>query len=142
MEKLVITDEYIENMDYQFKIWANYLNLAIGLLAFTLALACLGTDYPSPLGMLAVLVIAMVRSSGSNLFPKEFQDLREKAQEDEKAKLFLEALHKKYFGFKTNFTQYHLFMFGTLFLLAVALFQPVIFAWPILKSSITIIFGI
>ena len=121
MDKIELTNEYIEQVSEQFKLWANFLNTGIGLLSFTLAIACMGTESPTINAVLSLIVIFLVRISGSQYFPHEIQQLRAKAKSDEKAKIILLGLEQKYFGFKTNFTMYPMFVFGLLFLIAVSL---------------------
>ncbi|EIN5961877.1 hypothetical protein [Vibrio cholerae] len=121
MDKIELTNEYIEQVSEQFKLWANFLNTGIGLLSFTLAIACMGTESPTINAVLSLIVIFFVRISGSQYFPHEIQQLRAKAKSDEKAKIILLGLEKKYFGFKTNFTMYPMFVFGLFFLIAVSM---------------------
>lgn len=121
MDKLELTNEYIEQVSEQFKLWANFLNTGIGLLSFTLAIACMGTESPTINAVLSLIVIFFVRISGSQYFPHEIQQLRAKAKSDEKAKIILLGLEQKYFGFKTNFTMYPMFVFGLFFLIAVSM---------------------
>ncbi|MCQ9052113.1 hypothetical protein [Vibrio diabolicus] len=116
MDKIELTNEYIALVSEQFKLWANFLNTGIGLLSFTLAIACMGTSSPSVNGALSLLVIFFVRISGSQYFPHEIQQLKVKAKSDEKAKIILLGLEHI-----TNFTMYPMFMFGLLFLIAVSL---------------------
>ncbi|ELA7934851.1 hypothetical protein [Vibrio parahaemolyticus] len=121
MDKIELTNEYIEQVSEQFKLWANFLNTGIGLLSFTLAIACMGTESPTINAVLSLIVIFFVRISGSQYFPHEIQQLRAKAKSDEKAKIILLGLEQKYFGFKTNFTMYPMFVFGLFFLIAVSM---------------------
>lgn len=81
----------------------------------------MGTESPTINAVLSLIVIFFVRISGSQYFPHEIQQLRAKAKFDEKAKIILLGLEQKYFGFKTNFTMYPMFVFGLLFLIAVSL---------------------
>ncbi|ENM5903744.1 hypothetical protein DX885_003885 [Vibrio mimicus] len=121
MDKIELTNEYIEQVSEQFKLWANFLNTGIGLLSFTLAIACMGTESPTINAVLSLIVIFFVRISGSQYFPHEIQQLRAKAKSDEKAKIILLGLEQKYFGFKTNFTMYPMFVFGLFSLIAVSM---------------------
>jgi len=120
MEKIVITDEYLTDIESQFETWASYLNTGVGLVAFTLALACLGTNSPAINAWLSILVISLTYKNGRKFFPAEINNLRSLAKKDKKAKLVLDGLMKTHFGFKTNFTKYPLFMFGYIFLFLIA----------------------
>ncbi|EHA1127555.1 hypothetical protein FG475_21110 [Vibrio navarrensis] len=130
MDKIELTNEYIEQIDEQFKVWANFLNTGIGLLSFTLAIACMGTESPTINATLSLIVIFFVRINGSQYFPYEIQQLRAKAKSDEKAEIILRGLEQKYFGFKTNFTMYPMFIFGLLFLMAVSLSTSIAMIFP------------
>ena len=120
MTKFELTDKYIKRVDSQFKLWASFLNNGIGLLAFSLALASLGTKAPVVNSWLSIAVIILVRFQGSRFFPEEIQNLKKQAKLDPKSKVILDGFDKRYFGFKTNFTQYPLFLFGFIFLFLVA----------------------
>ena len=120
MNKIELTDEYLEKIEAQFKLWVAFLNTGIGLLAFTLGLASLGTNSPSINASLSVFIICLVRINGHHFFPEEIRKLRKQAQQDSKAQIILDGFDKKHFGFKTNFTKYNLFTFGFIFLILVA----------------------
>jgi hypothetical protein len=136
MSDFEIADEYLETIDAQFRQWSSFLNNAIGLVSFTLAIACLGTNSPSINASLSLLVIILVRIEGSKFFPKEIQKLRSQAKTDEKVKIILEGLESKYFGFKTNFKDYALFVFGFVLLFFVALSNCLTEYIPILSEYI------
>jgi uncharacterized membrane protein len=136
MSDFEIADEYLETIDAQFKQWAAFLNNAIGLVSFTLAIACLGTNSPSINATLSLLVITLIRIDGGKFFPKEIQKLRSRAKTDEKVKIILEGLESKYFGFKTNFKDYALFVLGFALLIFVALSNWLTGSIPILSEYI------
>ena len=116
-----ISEENMERLESEFEVWANFLNTGLGLLAFTLALASLGTNSPSINAGLSFIVVFLVRIQGSRHFPAEFQRVKQLAKTDRRYKIWLDGLDKEYFGFKTNFTRYPLFLFGFLFLFCVML---------------------
>ncbi|MBF4218218.1 hypothetical protein C5616_23950, partial [Vibrio anguillarum] len=60
MGTYTIDEEYLERVEKQFKKWAMFLNNAIGILAFTLALACLGTNVPWLNACFSVLIVGYV----------------------------------------------------------------------------------
>lgn len=120
----------MEEVESQFKVWAAYLNNVVGLLALTFGLTCIGTHKPVYSAWLCLFVLLLIRVDGSKFFPKAIQQLRELAKDDEKAKLMLTGFDKKYVGFKTTFTQYHLFTFGMWFLLLIAYGDLATDYWP------------
>ncbi len=120
MEKIVVTDEYLEDIESQFEIWATYLNTGVGLFAFTLALACLGTNSPATNAWLSIIVISLTYKNGRKFFPAEINKLRSLAKTDKKAQVVLNGLMETHLGFKTNFTKYPLFVFGYVFLFLIA----------------------
>lgn len=120
MEKIEVTDEYLADITSQFEIWASYLNTGVGLVAFTFALACLGTASPAINAWLSIIVISLTYRSGRKFFPAEINNLRSLAKNDKKYAILLNGLMEEHLGFKTNFTKYPLFLFGYLFLFLIA----------------------
>ncbi|WP_315982998.1 hypothetical protein [Aliamphritea spongicola] len=90
-EQYIITDELLEEIREQFKLWATFLNTGVGLLSFTLAIACLGTGSPGINASISMLVIVLVRSQGKSYFPSKVQDLRQRAKEDKKQRSYLKG---------------------------------------------------
>ena len=122
-EKYTITDEFLDEIREQFKLWATFLNTGIGLLSFTLAIACLGTNIPWVNALLSMLIIVCIRVQGKHYFPSKVKDLRKRAKEDEKAKVLLKGLESEFLSFKTLITGYPIFLIGFLFLFLV-IFSP------------------
>jgi len=130
MNKIEITDDYIARIDSQFELWASFLNTGVGLLAFTLAVASLGTESPVINAWLSIIVVLLVRIKGDKFFPKDVKELRQQSKEDAKAKLVLDGLEKRHFSFKTNFTKYPLLLIGFVMLMAVAFTYQIIKIFP------------
>ncbi|MCJ8270168.1 MAG: hypothetical protein MJK04_12290 [Psychrosphaera sp.] len=130
MSKFELTDDYMDKVEMQFRQWSSFLNNAMGLLGFTFGLACMGTQYPVINAWLSIAVLIMLRIDGAKFFPEEVKLLREAAKTDDKAKLVLAGFDKKYFGFKTMVTKYHLFTFGFVFLLFIGFANIVAVYWP------------
>lgn len=119
-------------------VFSYFLNTGIGLLAFTLGLASLGTNSPALNASLSLIVIILVRINGASFFPREIQRLRKLAKTDSKAKIVLDGLESKHFGFKSNFTKYHLFAFGLIFLIVISVWQPIAEFIPAIESYVGI----
>ena len=138
MNKVELTDKYVAQLDSQFELWANYLNIGIGLLAFTLAVACLGTESPVINAWLSIVVLSLLRFNGNKFFPEEIKKLRLQSKEDQAAKIVLDGLDKRYFGFKTNFSKYPVFTLGFLMLIAVAFSYQIAKVFPVWGSYVGI----
>lgn len=131
MEIFNITDEYLAEVRERFEKWADFLNMSFGLVAFTLALACLGTKMPALNAWFSLAVLAVVRFKGRHLFPAEIIRLRKLAKTDEKARVLLRGLESEFLSLKTAITVYPIFLLGYV-LLAVIAFSPVLsvaFPW-------------
>ncbi len=115
-----ITSKYRKKVEEQFKQWASFLNNAVGLLSFTLGLACLGTQKPSINAAFCLIVVTLVWSEGRTYFPKEVSKLRLKAKKDPQADLLLKGLVSKHLGMKNMLMKYPLYLFGYIFLVFVA----------------------
>jgi hypothetical protein len=109
-----INDQLISELDEAFKGWAFFLNNAIGMFAFTLALACLGTKTPAINAFLAFVVVFCVRHQGRHHFPQKILDLRAAAKTEPKARILLAGLTQKYMSNKTAITDYTVFVIGFL----------------------------
>lgn len=123
MTGILITDEYLSKVEQQFAAWSEFLNSVVGLLAFTLALASLGTKFPAISGLLSFIVVVLVRGKGSHIFPPEIERLRIDAKHDPKAALVLEGLSRKHLRVTVMVLKYPLFVIGTVLLLTVV-FSP------------------
>jgi len=130
MEQIKIDGLDLEKIDSQFEVWANFLNLGLGITSFTFALASLGTESPVFNSILSLVVVLILRIRGKEYFPTEYSRLRDLAQKNPQAKIAFDGLQKKYFGFASNFTRYHLFMFGLVFLLLIPLSHQIAKFFP------------
>ncbi|WP_157281882.1 hypothetical protein [Pelomonas sp. Root1237] len=125
MEAITITDEYLTELRERFEKWADFLNMGFGLVAFTFALACLGTKTPVVNAWFSIAVLSFVRYKGSHLFPAEILRLRKLAKVDEKARVLLKGLESEFLSVKTAVTTYPIFLIGYVLLGAIA-FSPVL----------------
>ncbi|MDP5208858.1 hypothetical protein [Microbulbifer sp. 2205BS26-8] len=124
-EKYTITNEFLDEVREQFKLWATFLNTGVGLLSFTLAIACLGTNIPWVNALLSMLIIICFRVQGKHYFPSKVKYLRQRAKEDERAKILLKGLESEFLGFRTLIIGYPIFFIGFFFLFLV-IFSPLL----------------
>jgi hypothetical protein len=131
-----INDPLISELDEAFKAWAFFLNNAIGMFAFTLALACLGTKTPAINGLLACIIVGFVRYQGRHIFPKKIVELRAAAKSDPKAQILLVGLTQKYMSSKTALTDYTVFVIGFVLLLFVTFSPGIMYFYPSIRAYI------
>lgn len=105
------------NLDEAFQKWAEFLNISVGVLSFTLGLACVATKTPSFNAMLCFIFAMLVYLTGQKVFPEEIRDLRRKSKKDKGAKRLLKLLMTKYLGTKALLLRFHVALFGLLFLI-------------------------
>ncbi len=140
MTEYVINEEYLDLVEKQFKQWAKFLNNAIGILAFTFALACLGTNVPWLNACFSVLIVGYVWHQGKNNFPEEIEKLRKEAKNNKEvkgnkqAKLVVKALVSEHLNWKTLITKYPVYLLGYIFLLTTA-------CSPIFYKALVQLFG-
>lgn len=134
MSEFVLSDQYLEDIERQFKKWAEFLNSALGILAFTLALASLGTKMPWLSAVLCIVVVAFVRAEGGHILPSEIERIRKEARNDEKAKVLLAGLSKKHLGISVLILKYPVFVIGTLLLFSVAVSPLLVDFFPSLAA--------
>ncbi len=120
-----ITDELLEELREQFKLWATFLNTGIGLLSFTFAIACLGTKTPWLNALLSMIVIMLIRVQGTHYFPQKIRELRKAAKVDNKAKILYKGLESEFLNTKVLLTKYPIFLIGYIFLCFV-IFSPLL----------------
>lgn len=104
MELITITDDYLTDVRERFEKWADFLNMGFGLVAFTFALACLGTKTPVVNAWFCIAVLTFVRYKGRHLFPAEIVRLRKLAKVDEKSRVVLRGLESEFLGMKAAVT--------------------------------------
>jgi hypothetical protein len=138
MSELKITDEYTSEISAQFKMWVYFLNMGIGLVSFTLALACLGTKSPAFNAMLSLFVVVFVRYQGNHIFPAEIVRLREAAKLDQNARIVLNGLNAELLSFKAAVTGAPIFIIGYFLLFIIACSPWLTPILPILNSYIGI----
>jgi hypothetical protein len=117
-------DKLINETDKQVEEWALFLNNVIGILAFTLGLASLGTSTASFNALISLAFLSLVWFQGKHKFSENIANLRKKLKESkeadhshEKLKVILSGFEKRYFGAKALLTQFPIYVFGMLFLI-------------------------
>jgi hypothetical protein len=105
----------------QFKKWADFLNMSFGLLSFTLALTCLGTQTPVLNAWFSLVVVTFIRYKGSHIFPAEIIRLRKAAKQDQNARIVLNGLSKEFLSVKALVIGYPVFLIGYLLLCIIAI---------------------
>ncbi|KGD64047.1 hypothetical protein Y5S_02587 [Alcanivorax nanhaiticus] len=105
---------------------SEFLNTALGLLTFTLALTCLSFDHPQRAAIICLGVVIPVYIQAWKHFPKSITALRElvKDTDDEHAKQLLRYLEGKYLGFRSMLTKNVLLWYGLIFYFLVLLDFP------------------
>jgi hypothetical protein len=136
INEYAINDQLIFELDEAFKEWAFFLNNAIGILAFTLALACLGTKTPAINALLAFVVVCSVRHQGHHHFPQKIVDLRAVAKNDPKASILLAGVSQKYFSNKVMITKHPIFVMGFGLLMFVTLSPLIMYIFPFIRDYI------
>ncbi|MCG9680451.1 hypothetical protein [Vibrio sp. Isolate24] len=120
MDESGLKDDYLKKIRSQFKLWESFLNNAIGVLAFTLGLASLGTPIPCISATLSLFVVIFIWWQGQSLFPKEVTRLRKMAKKDYKSKVILSGVMTEQLSWLKAVTRYPMYLLGFLFLILVA----------------------
>ena len=107
-----------------------FLNSAIGLLAFTLGLTCLGFEQPQKPAILCLGIITPVIFHALQYFPETIRTLRELVKEtnDPHASKVLKYLESRYLGIQSLVTKNILLWYGLAFYLLV-LIGPEYLQW-------------
>ena len=127
-----IDDALLDDIKKQFESWSNFLNTDIGILSFTLAVACLGTDVPWFNAILSLFVVGWVRVKRDEYFPPQIKDLRKYAKNNKKAAILLKGLESEFFSLRALVVDYPIFWLGFLFLSSVAISPIIVGIMPFL----------
>lgn len=138
MSGITIDDDYLNELREQFKKWADFLNMGFGLVSFTLALTCLGTNTPVLNAWLSLVVVAFIRYKGSHIFPAEIIRLRKAAKLDKNARIVLNGLGKEFLSIKALIVGYPVFLIGYLLLCLIAVSPLLIPVMPALGAYVGI----
>lgn len=116
-----ITAKTIEEIEGEYAKWAEFTNVGVGLLSFSLGISCLGTPRPDITGFLSLLFMFLFMAYGQKHFPRKIRDLR-KAELAEIDQLTLLGIERKYFSTRSLLRYFPVFSAGWLFLGGVALY--------------------
>ncbi len=116
-----ITQETIEEIESEYAKWAEFLNVGVGLLSFSLGISCLGTPRPDVTGFLSLLFMLLFMVYGQKHFPRKLRELR-KASLVGIDELLLLGIEHKYFGIRGIFKNFPVFLAGWLFLGGVGIY--------------------
>jgi hypothetical protein len=116
-----ITQETIDKIDSEYAKWAEFLNVGVGLLLFSLGISCLGTPRPGITGFLSLLFMLLFMVYGQKHFPRKLRELR-KASLVGIDELLLLGIERKHFGIQGVFKNFPVFLAGWLFLGGVAIY--------------------
>ncbi|WP_299599705.1 hypothetical protein [uncultured Microbulbifer sp.] len=107
----VIDEAVLADIDADFAKWAEFLNAGIGILSFSFALSCLGTDHPGITAFVSLIFLLMFSLYGNSRFPKKLRELR-KAKLPELDSLTLDGIENRYFGLRATFKRFYIYLFG------------------------------
>lgn len=116
-----INTETLKEIEDQYAKWGEYLNSFIGLLSFQFALSCLGTNRPDITGFISLIFLTALGLYGRKRFPEKIRELR-KEELSKIDKMTLSGIEKKYFGFKSLFQFFPIYVIGWTFLTSVSLY--------------------
>jgi hypothetical protein len=119
-----------------FKRWSEFLNNAIGLVSFSLALGCLGTHRPATNAFLSFLFVMSIRIAGKDIYPASMRRLQQAAKKRPELKTDVLIQQKKHMPYIRMFNANLPFLFGYVFLFLVMfshlIYLNVPFARPVL----------
>jgi len=116
-----ITDKTIEEIETDYAKWAEFLNVGVGLVSFSLGISCLGTPRPDISGFISLTFMLMFMVYGQKHFPHRLRELR-KASLVGIDEILLVGIEHKYFGIGSLFKSFPVFLLGWLFLGGVAIY--------------------
>lgn len=116
-----ITQETIAEIETEYAKWAEFLNVGVGLLSFSLGISCLGTTRTDVTAFLSLLFMLLFMVYGQKHFPRKLRELR-KASLVGIDELLLHGIERKYFGIKSLFKHFPIFIVGWLFLGGVGIY--------------------
>ena len=117
-----ITLKTIEEIESEYAKWAEFLNVGVGLLSFSLGISCLGTPRPDITSFLSLIFMFMFMVYGQKHFPRKIRELR-KADLAGMDQLALLGIERKYFGLQSLFRNFPVFFSGWIFLGSVGLYS-------------------
>ena len=116
-----ITQKTIEEIESDYAKWAEFLNVGIGLLSFSLGISCLGTTRTDVTACLSLLFMLLFMVYGQKHFPRKLNELR-KASVAGLDEILLLGIERKYFGIRSLFKNFPIFLAGWFFLGGVGIY--------------------
>lgn len=116
-----ITQATIDEIEIEYAKWAEFLNVGVGLLSFSLGISCLGTTHPDVTGFISLLFMLLFMLYGKKHFPRKLRELR-KASLVGIDELLLLGIERKYFGIGGLSKNFPVFLSGWFFLGGVSIY--------------------
>lgn len=116
-----ITLKTIAEIESEYAKWAEFLNVGVGLLSFSLGISCIGTARPDITGFISLLFMFMFMAYGQKHFPRKIRELR-KSDLVGIEQLKLQGIERNYFGIRNVLRNFPIFLAGWLFLGCVGLY--------------------
>lgn len=134
MSEIKLTKKTLKEMETQFQEWEYFLNNIIGILAFSFAISCLGTHYPSLNAFISFIFLSTIYYFGRGKFSQLYKQLRDKKEKTTIEKIFYEGATRHFLGVKKLLLRYTVFLLGYIFLSFVMLGNALTEHFFILKT--------
>ena len=95
-EAIIINGLDLNAIIDELEQWFMFLNTVIGMLSFTLALACLGTNIPAINAFFSFIIVILAVEQEKRYILSKTRKLREAAKDNETADTILKGLERKY----------------------------------------------
>ncbi|WP_062270525.1 hypothetical protein [Endozoicomonas arenosclerae] len=133
-EPIIINGLDLNAIIDEIEQWLTFLNTVIGMLSFTLALACLGTNTPAINAFFSfIIVILAVEQEKRSLLGKT-RKLRAAAKDNEKADIILKGIEQKYLSIPKLIFKSPIYLMGFGLLLCVIISPFVFNEYPYLTE--------
>lgn len=120
-----ISSETLAEIEEEFAKWAEFLNVGVGLLSFSLAISCLGTPKPYLSSFTSLIFLFVFMAYSQKRFPRKILELR-KADLDGLDEVAFLGIERKYFSLKSIIKNCPVFLTGYLFLGGVCFYHGVL----------------
>lgn len=108
-------DINVHQLESEMERWREHLNLTVGILTYTVGLACLGLRMPSLYAGISFIFISLIGISGAKYFPPMVRALRDKQRTTEEDIVY-RGIMSKYFGLFPALKTVPVFFFSWIFL--------------------------
>lgn len=113
-------DEFIKKLKKDLDTWVEYLNDIVGALAFTLAVASLGTNHPEIIARISLAFIILIMLIRQSHFPRTLKELRRKKDKTDLEIIVQKGIEAHYFSVTTSIVNGAVYFVGIIALLIVA----------------------